>query len=232
MSISATELIRHMRPLGGRVVAREILDRVHSDKDEFELVCELERRPPVPVAAVRVEMRPCESTAFRGFDEELSRLKGISYGQALRRAHACRAGVPGLHVGADESGDPIYAQWLLSSDDRDALASHSRGPWRLLADNEAAVEFAYTFAAYRGRGVMAAGMGQLLDQAETSGKGRVFTYVRPDNIASLRGCAKIGFVPSGIAVTSYRGGRMRLERRTVTDAEHALWDAATAPRSS
>lgn len=228
--IRAVELFRQSRSLGAHVVARELVDRLRSDKPEYELVCHLEDRPPVPSAQIPVVMEACAPTTFEGFDDELARSRGLAYGQALRRSRACHAGVPGLHVAFDSNGDSIYAQWLLFQDDREALVTHSHGPWRSLREDEALVEFAYTFTAFRGQRAMAAGMGQLLDRAQSSGKRRVYTYVRSDNVPSLRGCARIGFVPNGIVVSSYRAGRLLLERRTVTDAERALWDTVTAPR--
>ncbi len=65
---------------------------------------------------------------------------------------------------------------------------------------------------------MAAGMGALVEIAAARGRTRVFTYVRPDNVPSLRGCAKVGFRPSSIVSTSFRLGFHRVTFTRV-DAE-------------
>ena len=125
----------------------------------------------------------------------------------------------------------MYAQWLLDSGERDRLRARMAGPWRGLQQDEAIVEFAYTFREHRGKGVMAAGMGALVEIGAQRGAGRVFTYVRPDNVPSLRGCAKVGFRPFAVVATSFRLGFHRV-RFTDVDAEtSAQWASAVAPRA-
>lgn len=219
-----------VRRLGWRVVVSEARRRLWSSAEEFELVCDLATRPPVPDAKVPVTMAP-ETGSFDGFARALAETRGLDYGQLLRRQLAVEAGIPGLHVACAEGGDLLYAQWLLGPQERDRLAAAASGPWRSLAPDEAMVEYAYAFPSSRGLGVMAAGMGQLLEKAAVDGSARVFTYVRTDNVPSLRGCARVGFVPDAVVERRWRLGRRTFHPRPLHDDDRSTWAAATAKRS-
>lgn len=229
--LRATETIGHVQGLGLRVAARATLDHAWSLKTELELVCAVDRRPTPPSARVPVTMEGCDPRAFHGFEAELRSTSGVEYGQALRRVLVCRHGIPGLHVARDKTGSPVYAQWLVDASGRDRLRARLPGPWRPLADDELMVEFAYTFQGYRGKGVMAAGMGELVDIAARRGASVVYTYVRADNVPSLRGCAKVGFVPMRVVSTSSRLGFHRVSGVSVDDVTAAQWARAVAPRA-
>jgi Acetyltransferase (GNAT) family len=230
MTNRATEAIGHVRGLGARVAGHAISAQAWSVKRELELLCEVATRPGAPAARVPVSMEECDPRAFEGFEEELRLATGTEYGQALRRVLVCRAGIRGLHVARDGGGEPIYAQWLLSGEQRDRLRARLPGPWRPLAGDEMTVEFAYTFTRHRGMGVMAAGMGGLVEIAADRGAARVYTYVRPDNVPSLRGCAKVGFLPAREVATSFRLGFHTVRSTPVGPEARAAWDEATAPR--
>jgi hypothetical protein len=231
MRTRATEAVGHVRGLGVRVTGHAISAQAWSVKRELELVCDIATRPERPSARVPVSMEECDPQAFDGFDEELRLTSGTEYGQALRRVLVCRAGIRGLHVARDGGGEPIYAQWLLNGEQRDRLRARLPGPWRPLTDDEMTVEFAYTFTRHRGMGVMAAGMGELVSVAAQRDATRVFTYVRPDNVPSLRGCAKVGFRPAREVSTSFRLGFHSVRSTPIGADAKAAWDAATAPRT-
>ena len=231
VALGGREALGHVRGLGVVVAARAVLAQAWAVKQELELACAVAERPQLPSARVEVEMVETDPTSFDGFDDELRHATGLEYGQALRRLLVCRAGIRGLHVASDEDGRPMYAQWLLDSRERDRLRARMAGPWRALQQDEAIVEFAYTFREHRGKGVMAAGMGALVEIGARRGAGRVFTYVRPDNIPSLRGCAKVGFLPSAVVSTSFRLGFHRVRFTDVDDETSAQWASAVAPRA-
>ena len=229
-ALAGRELVEHLRGMGGAVASRALIAQGWSVKRELELVCQVRDRPAVPEARVAVDLQETDPETFDGFAEELEHASGMEYGQALRRLLICRAGIRGLHVAVDADGSPMYAQWLLDAEERDRLRSRMPGPWRELRRDEAIVEFAYTFTRHRGKGVMAAGMGALVEVAAARGRTRVFTYVRPDNVPSLRGCAKVGFRPSSIVATSFRLGFHRVSFTPVDAEASRQWDAAVAPR--
>lgn len=229
-ALGGLEALRHVRRMGTGVAARALGAQAWSVKRELELGCALAERPPVPRAKVPVTMLETDPRAFGGFAEELELAGGTEYGQALRRVLVCRAGIRGLHVAHDEDGSPVYAQWLLDRAERDRLRRRLPGPWRQLGSDELMVEFAYTFARHRGKGAMAAGMGALLEIASGHGASTVYTYVRPDNVPSLRGCAKVGFAPLHMVSTSFRLGFHRVHSVPPDPDVWTQWELAVAPR--
>src|SRR6202035_2716772 len=87
------------------------------------------------------------------------------------------------------------------------------------------LEFAYTFERFRSRGIMAAAMAEIAEQGLSLGARWALTYVKRDNIASLKGCANAGFRPYMIRTKSWRGFRLRqsfrlLEQGTLFPFEH------------
>ncbi len=75
----------------------------------------------------------------------------------------------------------------------DALAGGSLYP--RLAPYEALLEGAYTPEAYRGQGIIASAMALIAERAGDFGARWVVTFVDETNVASLKGCARAGFVP-------------------------------------
>ena len=75
---------------------------------------------------------------------------------------------------------------------------------------------------------MAAGMGGLIGIAADRGAERVYTYVRPDNVASLRGCAKVGFTPARMVSTSFRIGFHRVRSLPPDAGAWQRWETAIA----
>jgi L-amino acid N-acyltransferase YncA len=225
------DLPRHLRRLGPRVLAEELAARVRSDELNLGLRCDLAARPPLPRARIPLEVEPC-GTEFRGLDDELAVASGRDYGRALRRRRLQDAGVRTLHAAFTGERVPVYVQWLLRAADQEALRAHASELWPPHGADEAMVEFAYTFTAFRGHGVMAEAMGRLLERAAADGAHAVITYVRDDNVASLRGCAKVGFTLDHVRATTIRLGRRRDVLRPAGDAERAAWERASAPRAS
>jgi hypothetical protein len=164
--------------------------------------------------------------SFKGFADELDQVSG---GVGLvQRQSLCAAGVQTLYVAVDDSGDPIYAQWLVRSDDQEALHRTTHGLFPQLAEGEALVEGAYTFANFRKLGAMTDGMRQLLVRARDSGDQTVFTYVAVGNVPSLRGCASVGFVPDHLRLDTRRVGLRRTRRIPLDASSDARWAAAVA----
>jgi GNAT superfamily N-acetyltransferase len=223
------DTLEHLRRLGPRVVGEEVAARVRADEVNLGLRCELSRRPPVPPARIPLEVQAC-GPEFRGLDDELAVATGRDYGRVLRRKRLHDAGVRTLHAAFTDGRVPVYVQWLFGAEDQDRLNEHASELWPRLGPDEAMVEFAYTFVAWRGHGVMAHAMGRLLDRAAERGARSVLTYVRSDNVASLRGCAKVGFELDHARTTAVRLGRRQEALRPATGAEREAWARATAPR--
>lgn len=223
------ELATHARRLGGRVIAKELRNRLASSSASFGLRCELEHLPPIPEGSISLTMEPCTGS-FDGFAKELGRTAGPDYGRVLRRQRLHEAEVRTLHVAWTEDREPVYVQWLVTPENRVKLDAAAVDYWPPFAPDEVLLEFAYTFTPFRGKGVMGDGMGQLLRIAAEGGASVAYTYVNLDNIPSLRGCAKVGFELDHLRDTSIRLGVRRGQIRPPTAEERTAWEKATAPR--
>jgi hypothetical protein len=146
------------------------------------------------------------------------------------RQEFCDGGIKSLYGSVDESGNPIYAQWLDCGDDQEALHSLKGDLFPKLGERDALLEGAYTFVSARGKGAMADGMAQLLAEARGAGDRRAYTYVAEGNIPSLRGCANVGFEPDHLRLVVSRFGIRRIKQLPVDAASQATWDKAVAPR--
>jgi hypothetical protein len=217
--------------VGPRDVFRLGLRLLWSTSLSFGLLVDLEEPlKHAHPARIPVLMQVYEPASFTGFKEELSRVSGANSVEVSGRQEFCDCGVKTLYVSIDESGSPIYAQWLVRRDDQEALHSIKGDLFPQLGEGEALVEGAYTFVSARGKGAMADGMAQLLADARAAGDKKVFTYVAEGNIPSLRGCANVGFEPDHLRLVVSRFGKRTIRHAPVDAASRATWDKAVAPR--
>src|SRR5215217_974205 len=154
-------ILTHARRLGGPVIAEELRARVASRDVNFGLRADLRRRPEVKPAAIPLTLEAC-GPGFRGFDDELHVATGRDYGRVLLRKRLHEAGVRTPHVALTPEGTPVYVQWLIGAEDQEALGRHASPAWAPLAEEQVMVEFAHTFAAPRGTGVLADAMARVL----------------------------------------------------------------------
>ena len=220
-SLRTLGLLRDVTP---RKLAHLARSRAWSSEVSFGLRADLDDLPAVRPARIAVRMKPQDAASFSGFEDELHRVSG---GIGLvQRQSLCEAGVQTLYVAIDDGGEPIYAQWLVRSDEQEALHRVTHGLFPKLGEGEALVEGAYTFANFRKLGAMTDGMRQLLVRARDSGDRKVFTYVAVENVPSLRGCASVGFVPDHLRLDTRRLGLRRTRRVPLDTSSEAHWAAA------
>jgi len=113
----------------------------------------------------------------------------------LGQARLLRSGIQTCHVAVEPDGTACYMQWLILSNQNDQVRAFFGNLYPRLAPDEALLEGAYTPEAYRGQGIMAAAMAQIAERAGEFGARWVVTFVDESNVASLKGCARAGFVP-------------------------------------
>jgi hypothetical protein len=150
---------------------------------------------PVP-AKIPLSIRPIVSRDIPLILE--TRGPGISKEDVvdeLERMSLLREEVPTCYVAVKQDDTPCYMQWLFGSVSNDFIQRRFRHIFPILAPDEALLENAYTPAAYRGMGIMAYGMALVAKEAEKFHARYVITFVKFDNIPSLKGCKKAGFVP-------------------------------------
>jgi len=218
---------RHLRRIGAGLAGRTFVEQVWYTKLFFGLRCELESLPSVRKAKVEVRMEPQSTETFRGFAQERARAHGVDYIELLLRIGLCEASVQTLYA-AEQDGLPVYAQWLVRAADQDRMHSHAPGRYPRLETDEAMLEGAYTFQDFRRMGVMADGMAQLLQIAAEEGARAVITYVAADNVASLRGCAAVGFVADHTRESIRRVGLRRSPEQPLDVRTKQLWRTLTA----
>jgi hypothetical protein len=223
-----------VRGVGAPVGVRAwlLLQRV---REEFSarvmlgLRCDLAALPDVRPAKLTTAMVPRDSRQFRGFHDELSRITGRAYVDAVVRTRFCEAGIQTLFV-SDHDGEPTYAQWLIRAPDQGLLHSFEPETYPQLTPDEVLLEGAYTFVRFRRLGLMNDGMRQLLVVARDEGHSAAVTYVGAENVASLRGCANVGFVLDHVRYNARRLGRPRTVVKEPDEHMQRIWAAAIAPR--
>lgn len=223
--------LESLRRIGTRELIRLGFRRIWSSSLSFGLSVDLETPTDVRKARVPVRMKVSDPESFIGFDNELPLVSGADSVAVAQRKRFCAAGVRTLYVSVDDSGNPVYSQWLVRSDNQEALHRITSGLFPQLGEGEALLEGAYTFVSARGQGVMADGMSQLLASARDAGDLKAYTYVDEENVPSLRGCANVGFEPDHLCLVVRRFGIRKIRRTTVDDASRAHWEAAVAPRT-
>lgn len=221
-----------VRRVGLGTAGRAVAEQSWHTKLFLGLRADLAALPDVRPAKEPITMTERDPRTYRGFDDELENATGADYIEVCFRILSCRAGVRSLYVADGATGRPAYAQWLVRAADQDRIHEHSPGRYPRLGPDEVLLEGAYTFRDYRRMGMMADGMAQLLRIARDEGFRSAITYVGAENVASLRGCANVGF-----GLDHVRQNRRRLllrrSRMTVADARAGeLWAAATAPRGT
>jgi len=193
----------------------------------FGLRCSLEtaRAPRRAKVAVQME-RATGASVLADLKQELANADSDDALELVNRRHMCERGVEVLFVARSDSGAAIYVQWLVGPGEQHLLHAMSPHLFPHLAEGEFLVEAAYTFAAFRRQGVMSDGMYQLVAAAQALGGTAVLTYVSYGNVASLRGCAAIGFEPDHVRVTTRRLGWRRSRYIPLDDAALTEWRLA------
>jgi len=223
-------LFRNARRVGAATAARKLQQQMWHTTVNLVLRCDLTSLPDVPPSRVDVRMAATQPTAFDGFRKELQVARGADFVEAYARNTMCADGVRTLYVSEAPDGSPIFAQWLIGADDQPALDAHAPGRYQPLADGEFIVDGAYTFVAHRGKGAMTTGMAQLLRIARERGGRSAITFVAADNVASLRGCAAVGFGVHEQRFDVRRLGTRRYSFGALDVRGRDAWDAAVAPR--
>jgi GNAT superfamily N-acetyltransferase len=189
----------------------ELANRLHSDDASYILRRDLARPlVPSPAAKIPFRIRPMEPGDLPTIVAERP-----------RRLPALRAGIPTCYVATTEDGSICYMQWLIGAAHQDRLRPHFKGELAGFESDTVLLEFAYTFERFRGQGIMGAAMAEVAQQGLRLGARWALTYVKHDNVPSLKGCANAGFRPYMLRTESWRAFRLRQSFRVL--AEGALY---------
>jgi RimJ/RimL family protein N-acetyltransferase len=86
-----------------------------------------------------------------------------------------------------------YLQWIIYPSENEIIRRKYKHLLLPLRENEVAIDNAFTFPEYRGRGLMPFASWQLLQMAKDEGYRRGLTYVRKENVYSLNVLTSVGF---------------------------------------
>jgi GNAT superfamily N-acetyltransferase len=178
-------------------IAEEARQRFYSHSSSLILRRDLSIPLERPAAKLPITVRPIR-------DADVAEI----IKQRPRRYPVLRANIPTCYVAESNEGALCYTQWLIGADEQGKLAPYFKGQLYELRPDEVLLEFAYTFEKFRGQGVMAAAMAAIAEQAIPLGARWAITYVKDDNVASLKGCAKAGFRPYMVREERWRFARL------------------------
>jgi GNAT superfamily N-acetyltransferase len=186
-------------------ILRELAHRVHSDEASYVLRRDLSvPLNPRPKAKIPIRIRPMEPS-------DLPQILA----ERPRRLPVLQANIPTCYVATVEEGSICYMQWLVGADQQMRLRPYFKGELAGYDRDTVLLEFAYTFERFRGCGIMSAAMAEIAEQGLARGARWALTYVKDDNVASLKGCAKAGFRPYMIRRETWRGFRLRQSFRSL-----------------
>ncbi len=193
-----------------RVVLHAMGTRLRSDTIAVGLRRDLTVPHPVPPAKIPLQVRPLESGDDLSMldispDTPPDQVPGLV---AQRRLLA--SALPTCWVAIAPNGKVCYMQWLTTSQDNERIHGRWGDLFPILGQDEALLEGAYTGHAYRGQGIMAHAMARIAEGARDFGARWVLTFVGESNVASLKGCAKAGFVRYVRRTESWRLMRRRV----------------------
>jgi GNAT superfamily N-acetyltransferase len=165
-----------------------------------------------PAATIPItvrELSPDDDLSF--LDVREPGITGQEVYDRLSQRRLLAAHIATVYVAVAQDHRVCYMQWLIAPSEN----AHVRGVYGNLfpplQSGDALLEGAFTVPAFRGQGVMPSAMAQIAERARAFGGRHVMTFVEEGNAASLKGCAKAGFSPSG-----QRYLRCRLFYRRVT----------------
>jgi GNAT superfamily N-acetyltransferase len=101
-------------------------------------------------------------------------------------------------------------QYLIFSGENDKVERFFEGIFPRLREDEALLEAAFTLEEYRGLGLMPFVMNQLAEKARQEGARWLLTFVSTGNVAALKGCKRVGFVPYLLVNQRFRPFRRRI----------------------
>jgi hypothetical protein len=104
-----------------------------------------------------------------------------------------KSGFRNCYAAKTTDGKVAHIMWLIYPRENPLIQKNFRRKFYPLKDDEVMIENAFTFPAFRRRGVFPTVMAGLLDIAANDGYKTAIAYVRKDNIASLNEVTKFGF---------------------------------------
>lgn len=194
-----------------RAVVGEISRRLYSDETSYVLRRDLEVPIEIPRAKIHISIRNLQSQDLASLFPASSNALGTEEAKdAAWRQYLLHSEIQKCYVATNDSDLACYMQWLIGKDENKKLQQVEKG-FAPLQEGEMLLEGAFTAHYARGQGIMGEAMARIADEGRKYGCRYVYTYVRTDNIASLKGCKNAGFRPYGMRKDKLRGFKKSIE---------------------
>ncbi|MBI1875754.1 MAG: N-acetyltransferase [Acidobacteria bacterium] len=203
--------------------------RARSSTVSLGLQRDLDASFEAPAAAIPITVRPAtvvEIATMLNVDDH-----GLNADELRERRLLLESGIPQAYVAVTDDGQPCYMQWLMTPADNDRIQHLFNGSFPRLGNDEALLECAYTPPAFRGLRIMPSAMAQIAERARDHGARWVLTFVVPDNVPSLKGCKRSGFVPRLLKHDGWRLFRRRITFERLPEGTLYPFDAKPSPAS-
>ena len=178
-----------------RILLHTMRTRLRSETVALGLRRDLTVPHPVPPAKIPIQVLPLQPGDDLSMLDVTPNILPDDVRGMLAQRRLVEAALPTCWVAIGPDGRVCYMQWLSASQDNAHIERQWADLFPVLAPDEALLEGAYTGRAYRGQGIMAHAMARIAEGASDFGARWVLTFVGETNVASLKGCAKAGFVP-------------------------------------
>lgn len=168
--------------------------QLHSEDIWFGMRKRLHEKIKCPKAKINITVRLIEG---RDLPHLLS-TDGMTAAEKKLVGWQCRlldANFNNCYVAVTSDDTPCYMQWLIGHTENSNIHKFFRGVFPILNEHEALLEGAYMHPAYRGLSIMPDAMNLISEKAKEIGANETITFVKTDNIASLKGCKSCGYYP-------------------------------------
>lgn len=175
---------------------KEVKRRLYSNERSLCLRRDLDEPFETPAAKIELRIRPLQPEDVPKLLEEYdSDVPNEAVKERARRKLFLRENVPTCYVAVTEDDEPCYMQWLMSAEQNDQIQSYFNGGFPVLNSDEGLLEFAFALEKYRGLRIMPHAMAEIAKKGKEFGARYIITFVREENIPSLKGCKRAGFWP-------------------------------------
>jgi hypothetical protein len=196
-------------------ILRKIQFRIYSDTHSIGLLRDLTQALPPPDAQILLTVRPIQQSDIPIiFDFKRSGLSNKDKLDMVNRFEHIHANIPTCYVAVTRDNTPVFMEWLMGHTENETIQAYFNGVFPWLSPDEMLLENALTAKEFRGKGIMAAAVARICDQAKLLGARRVITFIEQNNIASLKASRRAGFIPY-----SMRHEKWFLFRRSLTITE-------------
>jgi hypothetical protein len=161
-----------------------ISKRLFSEVNSYGLKRDMnvEFQQPKALTAINVRLSKKEDEVFFNMD---------NYNIGLTEMN-----IQNCFVAIDSKGIPCFRTWFMGYTENNKIQGFFKNLFPLLNKNEALIESVFTVPLYRGKGIMAAAISKIIEKnCAEIGARSIIAFVNIDNIPSLKGFKRSGFLP-------------------------------------